>query len=73
MRPAEFIEKVKREQPDQLMSLEIAAVSPRLWTTRHGSGRKARIRLPVGELKYERSQGEQVWRRVDEWTMGEPT
>jgi hypothetical protein len=66
----DFIERVVREQPDELSAAEVAEVSPRPWVTRHGSGQKARIRMKVGERKYERRQGENVWNCVEEWTMG---
>jgi hypothetical protein len=68
----DFLARVEAEQPEHLPVEEVARVWPPPWFTRNGSGKLARIRLPVGEQKYERKQGEHHWRRVGRWTMGPP-
>jgi hypothetical protein len=68
----DFIAWVEAEQPEQLSVAEVARVVPPPWFTRSGSGNRARIRLPLGEQKYERRQGDDRWRRVEHWTMGPP-
>lgn len=68
----DFIAWVEAEQPEQLSVVEVPRVWPPPWFTRNGSGKRARIRLPVGEQKYERMQREEYWHWVDHWTMGPP-
>ncbi len=65
-----FVEMVERERPDEITAHELADVHPHPWVSRHGSGKRARIRMKVGEVKYERRQAETTWKLVDEWTMG---
>jgi hypothetical protein len=72
MRLKDFVAWVEAEQPEQLSVAEVARVVPPPWFTRSGSGKRARIRLPLGEQKYERRQGDHRWRRVEDWTMGPP-
>jgi Translation initiation factor IF-2, N-terminal region len=72
MRLKDFVAWVEAEQPEQLSVAEVARVVPPPWFTRSGSGKGARIRLPLGEQKYERRQGDHRWRRVEDWTMGPP-
>jgi hypothetical protein len=68
----DFLARVEQEQPEWLSVAEVARVWPHPWVTRNGSGKKARIRMQVGEAKYERMQGDDHWHRVDHWTMGPP-
>jgi hypothetical protein len=65
MRLEEFIETVKQERPATLTASDMADVRPQPWVNRAGSGKDARIRMTLGGLRYERHQGEAVWRRVD--------
>jgi len=66
MKLTEFHEMVERDRPATLDASLIAKVKPNPWVLRAGQGKDARIRIVVNrELRYERSQGESVWRRVD--------
>jgi hypothetical protein len=68
----DFIARVEAEHPPRLSAAEVARLWPLPWFTRNGSGKRARIRLPLGSQKFERMQGDDYWHRVDEWTMGPP-
>jgi hypothetical protein len=68
----DFIARVEAEHPPRLSAAEVTRLWPLPWFTRNGSGKRARIRLPLGSGKYERMQGDEYWHRVDEWTMGPP-
>jgi hypothetical protein len=68
----DFTAWVEAERPPLLSAAEVARVWPSPWFTRNGSGKRARIRLPLASQKYERMQGDEYWHRVDDWTMGPP-
>lgn len=57
----EFIEKVSRERPAVLTLGDLAPVRPKPWVLRAGNGTEARIRMLVGDVRYEREQGEEIW------------
>jgi hypothetical protein len=61
LRLAEFIERIERERPDMIHLSDLANVHPKPWVLRAGSGGDARIRMLVGNVRYEREQGETVW------------
>jgi hypothetical protein len=65
----DFMEKVEHERPDVITAGEVTTVTPQPWFDRRGSGQRARIRMELGEVKYERRPGVDVWRRVDDWTV----
>lgn len=67
----DFVERIVRDRPDRLPLDALIGVKPHPWITRHGSGKRARIRMYLGgEVKYERRPEEGVWTRVEQWTMG---
>lgn len=68
---SDFVERIERERPEELLAALVARVTPHPWVDRRGSGRRTRIRMAVGKVKYERLQADDIWQRVDEWTMGE--
>ena len=56
-----------RERPATLSGTFVAKVKPNPWVLRAGHGKGARIRMViVGRHRYERSQGEATWRRVED-------
>jgi hypothetical protein len=64
MKLDEFIQKIERERPDRLTAADLAHVTPNPWVYRAGHGKEARIRMKLGTMRYEREQGESVWRRA---------
>jgi hypothetical protein len=67
MRLEDFIEQVRKERPPIIEGDDLRDVSPHPWTTRHGSGRDARILMSLGKtVWYERQQGENRWHRLDD-------
>jgi hypothetical protein len=63
---AEFREMIERDRPATLSVGLVAKVKPAPWVLRAGHGKSARIRMLIaGEHRYERSQGDAVWIRVD--------
>ena len=66
MRFENFQEMIERERPAEVSSALVAKVRPKPWVLRAGHGKDARIRMVIGgKHRYERSQGETSWRRVE--------
>lgn len=62
----DFQEWIEREQPSEVSPALVAKVRPVPWVLRAGHGKDARIRMVIGgKHRYERSQGEAIWRRVE--------
>jgi ABC-type transport system involved in cytochrome c biogenesis ATPase subunit len=58
-----FVAMIERERPETLSPSDLAAVRPQPWFLRAGSGKSARIRMLIGSVRYQRDQGEVLWRR----------
>jgi len=57
---------IEEERPTDLSVGLVASVKPAPWILRAGHGKEARIRMVIaGEHRYERSQGDEVWTRVE--------
>jgi hypothetical protein len=57
----EFIAQIGRERPMTLKASDLDWVTPKPWVLRAGSGKSARIRMLIGDVRYERQPGEAVW------------
>jgi hypothetical protein len=55
-----FIARIERERPATLKASDLVPVIPKPWVLRAGSGTSARIRMLVGDIRYERQPGEAV-------------
>jgi hypothetical protein len=67
MRFDEFKTMIERDRPASLHVGLVAKVKPAPWILRAGHGNEARIRMIVaGEHRYERSQGDDEWTRVEQ-------
>jgi hypothetical protein len=60
----EFVRTVERDRPATLSAGEVARVRPNPWVLRAGNGKDARIRMQLGDVRYERAQGESTWHLV---------
>jgi hypothetical protein len=61
----EFVEMVERNRPDTLEASVVHGVKPNPWVLRAGHGTEARIRMQVGNVRYERQPGSTIWYRSD--------
>lgn len=61
----EFIARVARARPETLKASDFTSVYPKPWVLRAGSGKAARIRMQLGDLRYEREPGEAIWYLTD--------
>jgi hypothetical protein len=62
----EFRAMLDHERPAEIAAEVVAGVRPPPWVTRHGSGAKERARMKLGDHRYERRHGDEIWTRVDE-------
>ena len=61
----EFVEMVERHRPETLEASFVHSVEPNPWVLRAGHGTEARIRMQVGQVRYERQPGSTTWYRSD--------